>query len=104
MTSFISTRDTSTPPTPFTFQQAIELGYAPDGGLFVPETFHAFTATEIFAYVERVNNQEGCNSATGEITAATLPPLTYAELAFDILKRFIKEEEIPRDDLREICE
>ncbi|CAD7951176.1 unnamed protein product [Amoebophrya sp. A120] len=110
MTSFISTRDTSTPPTPFTFQQAIELGYAPDGGLFVPETFHAFTATEIRAYIERIKlkekDKDQCAppATTGEITAATPPPLTYAELAFDILKKFIREEEIPRDDLREICE
>ena len=54
-------------------------GLAPDGGLYLPESYPQITDAELTAW----------------------RGLSYAELAFEILSRFI--DDIPVDDLRAIC-
>ncbi len=55
-------------------------GLAPDGGLYLPETYPRVSATELVAW----------------------RTMSYAELAFAILSKFITD--IPAEDLRRICE
>ena len=55
-------------------------GLAPDGGLYLPETYPKISDAELTAWRD----------------------LSYAELAFEILSRFI--DDIPADDLRAICD
>lgn len=55
-------------------------GLAPDGGLYLPESYPKITDAELSAW----------------------RTLSYAELAFAILSRFI--DDIPADDLRAICD
>ena len=54
-------------------------GLAPDGGLYLPETYPQVTRAELDAW----------------------RPLSYAELAFEVLSKFVSD--IPADDLRAIC-
>ncbi|MCL1825218.1 MAG: threonine synthase [Betaproteobacteria bacterium] len=54
-------------------------GLAPDGGLYLPESFPAVSRAELDAWRR----------------------LPYADLAFEILSKFITD--IPADDLRDIC-
>ena len=53
-------------------------GLAPDGGLYLPQTYPVLSEDEL----------------------AKLRPLSYADLAFEIMSRFI--DDIPREDLRKI--
>jgi threonine synthase len=62
------------------FVDAILSGLAPDGGLYVPETWPHLTHAEI----------------------AALAGKPYAEVAAEILARFVGDE-IPRDTLSEMC-
>ena len=55
-------------------------GLAPDGGLYLPESYPKISDAELTAWRD----------------------LSYAELAFEILSRFI--DDIPADDLRAICD
>ena len=55
-------------------------GLAPDGGLYLPETYPQISAADLAAWRQ----------------------LPYADLAFEILSRFI--DDIPADDLRAICQ
>ena len=64
------------------FEDAICSGYAPDGGLFVPVEVPAFTRDELKQWAA----------------------LGYVDLAFTIFRRFIAEEEVPDQKLREICD
>ncbi|MCB1960230.1 MAG: threonine synthase [Rhodocyclaceae bacterium] len=54
-------------------------GLAPDGGLYLPESYPAVSAADLAAWRR----------------------LSYADLAFEILSRFI--DDIPADDLRALC-
>ncbi len=72
---YISTRG-GMPPTPFT--DILLGGLAPDGGLAVPERYPQVSADELAAW----------------------RPLSYRELAFEILSRFI--DDIPAADLRQL--
>ncbi|MES2034944.1 MAG: threonine synthase [Pseudomonadota bacterium] len=65
---------------PVGFLDAVLSGLAPDGGLYVPETWPELTADEIAAFAGR----------------------PYAEVAAKILSRFA-EDEIPYDALLEMC-
>ena len=76
---YISTRDSSTCSS---FEQALFSGYAPDGGLFVPQSLPLLSADEIESF----------------------SALTFPELAFAILRKFISSDEVPLDDLRGICQ
>ncbi|HVY13043.1 MAG TPA: threonine synthase [Alphaproteobacteria bacterium] len=60
---YISTRGGS----PVDFEQAVREGLAPDGGLFVPESFKPFSAADLRA----------------------MQPLTYIELAVRVMKDFV---------------
>jgi len=72
-----------------TFEEALCSGYAPDGGLFVPEHL----PRELFC-AERLRGQfDGVNWYN----------LNYVDLTFEVLKHFIDKTEIPPDDLRKIC-
>jgi threonine synthase len=77
---YISTRATGTPPSePKRFCEILLEGLAPDGGLYLPETYP-------------------------QVDAATLTRwrgLAYADLAFEILSLFV--DDIPADDLRALC-
>ena len=77
---YISTRATGTPPSePKRFCEILLEGLAPDGGLYLPETYP-------------------------QVDAATLTRwrgLPYADLAFEILSLYV--DDIPADDLRALC-
>ena len=64
------------------FEDVVCSGYAPDGGLFVPMEVPAFTPDELNHWAV----------------------LGYVDLAYEIFRRFIDEEEIPNEHLREICD
>ncbi len=63
------------------FLDAVLSGLAPDGGLYVPETWPSFTAEEIAAFAGK----------------------PYHEVATEVLARFAGDE-IARDDLAAICQ
>ena len=73
---YISTRDHK---RKVTFEQAFLSGLSPDGGLYVPETYPTFSASEISSFKN----------------------LTYQELAFKIIKPFIGKT-IPDKTLEEV--
>ncbi len=77
---YISTRATGTPPSEHKrFCEILLEGLAPDGGLYLPETYP-------------------------QVDAATLTRwrgLAYADLAFEILSLYV--DDIPADDLRALC-
>lgn len=75
---YISTRDAS---ISCTFEEAVCSGYAPDGGLFVPESLPLIDAT----------------------TLQEFSSLSFPELAAKIMRMFISHEEVPEENLKEIC-
>ena len=64
--------------SPISFTQAVMMGLAEDGGLLLPRT------------IPRIGSE----------TLAFWQELSYPELAFEIMSRFI--DDIPGSDLREI--
>ena len=72
---YISTRGNSPAQT---FSEILLGGLAPDGGLYMPETYPTFSATDL----------------------AAMRGMTYQELAFAVLSRFV--DDIPAADLRDI--
>lgn len=72
---YISTRGQS---KPLSFSEILLGGLAPDGGLYLPETYPKFTDQDLNA----------------------MRSMTYAELAFHIISKFI--DDIPKDDLESI--
>jgi len=72
---YISTRGGMPPKT---FSEILLSGLSPDGGLAIPESYPTITATELMTWRR----------------------LSYPELAFEILSRFI--DDIPAEDLRGI--
>jgi threonine synthase len=79
---YVSTRGAGSHPdeAPRSFCDILLEGLAPDGGLFLPQTYPVLEAAEL----------------------ARLRTLPYSELAFDIIHRFA--DDIPADDLRAILE
>jgi len=77
MIQYVSTKG-GVPPTPF--DRAILEGFAADQGLFVPQT------------LPRLSEQE----------LIRLKPLSFPELAGEILSLFIDPELIPRADLDQL--
>ncbi len=75
--NYISTRGAA---PPVGFLDAVLTGLAPDGGLYVPETWPRFSEAEIAAFAGR----------------------PYAEVAAEVVGRFAGDE-IPRADLAEMC-
>ncbi len=75
---YISTRGAS---PAVGFVDAVLAGLAPDGGLYVPETWPAFTQGEIAAFAGR----------------------SYAHVATEVVARFV-DGEIPHDVLSDMCE
>ena len=75
---YTSTRDAS---KLYTFEEAICVGYASDGGLFVPQ-----------------NLPERIDAATLKAWST----LNYIELATDVLERFLSPEEVSRQELYDI--
>ena len=76
---YISTRDSSICSS---FEQALISGYAPDGGLFVPQSLPYLSIDELESF----------------------SALTFPELAYAILCKFISPDEVPSADLRDICQ
>ena len=74
---YISTRGQSAPQS---FCDILLGGLAPDGGLYLPETYPQVSRADLDAW----------------------RTLSYAELAFAILSRFI--DDIPAADLKAICD
>ena len=72
---YISTRGQS---KPLSFSEILLGGLAPDGGLYLPETYPKFSAQDL-------------NS---------MQSMTYPELAFHIISQFV--DDIPKDDLKTI--
>lgn len=75
---YTSTRDSSVSAT---FEEALCSGYAPDGGLYVP-------------------------ASLPEVDAFTLrkwAKLSYSDLSFEVLRRFISPDEVDDTSLRKIC-
>ncbi|XP_076139602.1 threonine synthase-like 2 [Alosa pseudoharengus] len=60
------------------FRQVLFSGYAPDGGMFMPETVPTLTAETLRSWV----------------------PLSYPELVCEVLSLFIPQQLIPRTDLQ----
>jgi len=78
---YVSTRTGSAgTAAPIGFLDAVLSGLAPDGGLYVPETWPELTADEIAAFAGK----------------------SYAEVAADILSRFAGHD-VPYDALLEMC-
>lgn len=75
---YTSTRDGS---LSFSFEEALSLGYAPDGGLFVPEKLPCIDAQKL---------QEWTN-------------LTYPKLSEAVLRLFIAKDELSDQILASIC-
>jgi threonine synthase len=75
---YTSTRDGS---LSFTFEEALTFGYAPDGGLFVPETLPVIE----------------------EATLKIWSKLTYPKLSEAVLRLFIATEELSDEALSNIC-
>ena len=63
------------------FLDAVLAGLAPDGGLYVPETWPTFTADEIAAFAGK----------------------SYAQVAAAVLGKFVGDD-IPADDLAHMCD
>ncbi|CAL4065950.1 unnamed protein product [Meganyctiphanes norvegica] len=63
-----------------TFKQVLFAGYSGDGGLYMPESVPKITEKELKEW----------------------STLSYKELVFTIARRFIDEEEIPSNDLKEV--
>lgn len=82
---FISTRDDASVKKLYTFEEAVCSGYAPDGGLYVPEC--------------------GCDlpQVSSSVLKDEWSKLTYPELAYTVLRMFISDEEVSKDHLKEIC-
>ena len=77
---YISTRATHTPPSERKrFCEILLEGLAPDGGLYLPETY----------------------PQVDDATLTRWRGLTYADLAFEILSLYV--DDIPADDLRVLC-
>ena len=75
---YTSTRDASLSAT---FEDAICSGYAPDGGLYVPEKLPKVTGDDL----------------------KTWSSLTYPQLSFHILRLLISREELSDKVLRDVC-
>lgn len=80
---YVSTRDASRT-EPRGFSDILLEGLAPDGGLYLPESYPKVDEPTLAAW-RQLLNEEG-----------------YAALAFEVCSLFISD--IPRADLREICE
>jgi len=76
---YVSTRDRS---ISCTFEEAIFAGYAPGGGLFVPESVPTLGIDRLQAWSS----------------------LSFADLAFEVLRCYIAMEEVSDGDLRSICQ
>ena len=63
---------------PKSFCDILLEGLAPDGGLYLPQSYPVLTEDEL----------------------AAMRPMSYADLAFDIMRRFV--DDIPAEDLRKI--
>ena len=74
MKRFVSTRGGI---QPVSFQEAILTGYAPDGGLYIPEQVPVITNAQLKIWSN----------------------LTYPELAKEVVQLFVSEEEISTLDL-----
>ncbi len=74
---YFSTRGNETA-APRPFSDIVLEGLAPDGGLYLPQSYPVLTAEELSA----------------------LRPLSYVDLAFEIIRRYA--DDIPEDDLRAI--
>ena len=77
---YISTRDDSRQPSRKTFTEILLGGLAPDGGLYLPETYPQISRAELDAWRH----------------------LSYADLAFAVLSKFV--DDIPAADLKAIVD
>ena len=77
---YISTRDDARQPTRKTFSEILLGGLAPDGGLYLPETYPQISRAELDAWRH----------------------LSYADLAFAVLSKFI--DDIPAAELKAIVD
>lgn len=78
MTRYISTRG---PGTPQTFEQALLSGMAPDGGLYIPDTWPTLDRQMI----------------------TTMHGLAYSEIAFQVIRPFVGDS-IPAADLKSLLD
>ena len=80
---YLSTRASATSTERKRFCEILLEGLAPDGGLYLPETYPQISAARL-EELRQVYKTRG-----------------YADLAFEVLSLFI--DDIPADDLRAIC-
>lgn len=81
---YVSTR-AADPSKTYSFKDALELGYAPDGGLFVPAApLPPFQSAQLKAWVES--------------------SVAWVDVAVAVLRKFIGRDEIPDAALLQICE
>lgn len=74
-------RSTRGHPKLLSFKEAVLQGLAPDGGLYIPTKIPTFGIEEI----------------------ATWQKLSFDQLAFKLYRPFISVDEIPDEDLRDLC-
>jgi threonine synthase len=82
--NYISTRGQS---APVTFLEAVLAGLAPDGGLYVPETWPQLTATDIAAFAGRPY-AEVAAAILGRFAGPALSPETLIDLCADAYSSF----------------
>lgn len=75
----------------YSFEQALFSGYAPEGGLFVPTSLPSL-----------FNNESSSSSRQHQFEIWS--QMSFAQLAYDILRKFISSTEISNADLQNICE
>ena len=88
---YTSTRDAT---RFYTFEEALFSGYAPDGGLFVPEVLPDVLGTSS-------GDSAGEKSS---VLSELWPKLGYVAMATEILHPFIGDEGIPKEELRSLLE
>jgi threonine synthase len=80
------------------FEEAVLRGLASDKGLFVPKIIPTFSNNEI---EEVGQNHHNIKSISHFFQFRTL---SFTDLAYEITRRFISEDNIPNSDLRLIVE
>ena len=79
----------------YSFAQALFSGYAPDGGLFVPTSLPSLFNNE---------SSSSGSSSSRQHQFELWSKMSFAQLAYDILRKFISSTEISNEDLQYICE
>lgn len=84
------------------FEEVVLGGLAEDGGLYVPISIPTLTIEEIENV--RINQRKHYNKLTIIFYILQMRGLSFSELAFELISRYVPPEEIPREDLKGIID